>query len=470
MSNLLGYHYVGSTFTEAHVAAHMEHLRATNPSWITVHGAEQYKEALAFAKLVRRDLPETRVIFRHCINRTEPGGAIIDSRDDDTGRHARMTAQSWWDNIGSRYIGSGLTILTDNESGAADLTYYSQWQAKVMELAARDGVSLATGRFSTHNPPAAQWLQLDDMWRALDDHYHLHIFSPNVYFSDTNFDGIEHIFGAWQRCADIGVKPPQTVVGEFAYAYNIDPHKGYRWVKMSGADYVTRLIQRGAPLWGAGIAACIYSIGEWPINEDTFSLDEDALKALQDRVVSSPPPIIVPPPPAPPPTENHPPKPQSSDPRFDQDSYKAVPTEAGSNTVIREFPNPKSDKLTVLEQTGLLVGHIPPANLNPSELAYQNASGVLWQVIRLPDDRVGYSHSKYIGLTKVVPPVEPPPIVVPPVEPPPIVVPPPPPDYVTRAEAQKMVRDAIQELRDVIYAEVARNIVAALSRESVAVK
>lgn len=381
MTNLLGYHYVGKSFSEAQVAAHLDHLRATKPAWITVHGAEQYREALAFSKQVRREIPETRVIFRHCINRTEPGGAIIDSRDDDTGRHARMTAQSWWDNIGARYIGSDLTILTDNESGAEDLTYYSQWQAKVMDLAALHGVSLAVGRFSVLNPPERQWTQLDEMWRALDTYHHLMVWSPNVYFSDTNFDGIEHIFGGWRRCADLEIRSPKTVIGEFAYCQNLDPHRGYKAVQMDSAEYVRRLIDQSMPFYSAEIPVCIYSIGEWPIGADTFSLDAAALKALRERA-SGKPPVIEPPYPA---------LPASSDPRWTPHTIQTVkdgvrmrsqPTDQVSNNI-----------LTSLKGTHLI--------FTIDGLKYDR-----WQAVKFAGF-IGWVHSDYYSIVNVTPPPTP---------------------------------------------------------------
>lgn len=354
MSNLIGYHFTDQIYSDAQVAKHMEHLRAAKPSWINVLGGAQYKEALAFAKLVRRDIPETRVIFRHFKD------------GSDNGMHTRLTADEWWTKIGSLYVGSDLTILTDNESGSEDLTYYSDWHARAMTLASQHGVSLAVARFSTHNPPSKQWSQLDSLWRALGAFHSLHLYSPNIYFSDTNFDGIEHIFEAWRRCADLDIPAPNTVIGEFAYCQNLDPHRGYRSVKMSGVDYVTRLIQRGAPLWGAGIPACIYSIGEWPIGADSFSLDEDALKALRARVVTPPsPPIPVPPPtPPPPPAPAYPPLPLLTDKAWSW----ALASSKGVN--VRRQPavisQPESNVIKMFEgervrvqRTGPLYGNIP---------------------------------------------------------------------------------------------------------------
>lgn len=266
MTNAIGFHFVDNIYTDGEIPQHMALLRATKPAWINVLGGAQYREALAFARLVRRDLPDTKVIFRHY----KDGG--------DDGMHTRLTADQWWTQIGALYIGSDLTILTDNESGEENLTYYSDWHARIMELAALDGVSIAYGRFSTHNPPARQWPQLASMFAAGNRYRNLHVWSPNVYYSDDNLDGISHVLEAWQYYPRV-----PTVIGEYAYAYRLDPHKGYRALKINGAVYAHELMEVGQPLWDSGIAACVYSIGAWPIGRDTFSLDSDALKVIKDN-------------------------------------------------------------------------------------------------------------------------------------------------------------------------------------------
>lgn len=110
MVNLLGYHFVDNVYTEAQIAEHFDLLNTTKPAVINILGGAQYKEALAFAKRAKQAFPEMRVIFRHY----KDGG--------DNGMWTRLSASDWWAKIGSLYVGTGLTILTDNESTADDMT------------------------------------------------------------------------------------------------------------------------------------------------------------------------------------------------------------------------------------------------------------------------------------------------------------------------------------------------------------
>ena len=300
---MIGFHFVENEYTDAQVAKHFDLLNATKPAAITILGGAQYNEAFSFAKRAKQAFPAMRVIFRHWKD------------DGDNGMHTRLTADDWWEKIGKLYVGSNLTILTDNESMADDLGYYARWQARAMELASKNAVSLAVGRFSTHNPPSAQWSQLDPMWWALAEYGELHVWSPNVYFSDTNLDGLSHIFGGWRRCSDLEIRTPVTIIGEFAYLRDIkDAHNGYRSVKMGGEDYANLLLKRyGNGLQAAGVPVCVYSIGEWPIKADTFSLDDGALNVLRSRLLPvsidpKPLPPIPPEPPKPEPPKPEPPK------------------------------------------------------------------------------------------------------------------------------------------------------------------
>lgn len=387
MSNLLGFHFVDSVYSEAQVAQHMDLLRATKPAWINVLGGAQYDQALAFAKLVRRDVPETRVIFRHF----KDGG--------DDGMHTRLSADEWWQKIGSLYVGSDLTILTDNESGADDLTYYADWHARAMTMAAQHGVSLAVGRFSVLNPPDSQWPQLDPMWRALDRFWALHIWSPNVYFSDDNLDGLNHIFHGWWRCNDLTIKTPRTVIGEFAYAKNLDPHKGYIAARIDGGVYAQKLIDlHGNTFQAVDVAACIYSIGEWPIGENTFGLDSAALTVLRNRAS---PPTTPPPPPVPK-------LPAANDPRW---QLVTITTDkAGVN--MRDLPT----------TVGSTIIHSMKGTLAAFVIGDTSTQSGDWRAIKAAG-YVGWVHTGYFAV----------------VTPPPSTPPPPSPTYVTREEVQAML-------------------------------
>jgi len=399
MVNLLGYHFVDNVYTEAQIAQHMDLLRITQPAWINVLGGMQYEQALNFAVAVRKAFPMIRVIFRHY----KDGG--------DDGMHTRLTASEWWEKIGSLYIGKDLTILSDNESMAGDLTTYANWQAAVMTLAGAKRVSIAYGRFATHNPPIAQFKQLDSMFRAAARFGNLHIYSPNVYFSKDNNDGHEYPFYAIQRCADIGIEPPQTIaIGEYAFAEQLRAHEGYKSVKMDGAAYINDLAKRHAKYFqGVGIAACIYAIGEWPMGnkpdgskQDTFGLDEAAINALKARSV----PVIIAPPQTPPIPDPPKPLPAKPDPVPKPEKvgagYPTIITPPAPLLNMRDGPDEAYTKIGEIK-TGETVTHFADYRRADPDNAKQ-----FWYWVETPHGNgwVADVEGKVI-FSKVVPPAPP---------------------------------------------------------------
>lgn len=275
--NQVGFHFVDSVYTEAEINKHFGLLNDCKPACITILGGSQYKEALDFAKRAKQAFPEMRVIFRHY----RDGG--------DDGMHTRVTAREWWDKIGSLYIGTGLTILSDNESMRDDLTPYAAWQSEVMELAGQNGVGIAFGRFSTHNPPLAKIQHLDRMLITAFKFGKLHTYSPNLYWSLENTDGFKYPRAVMDYAHKIGVTIDVTI-GEFALLRDIrDAHHGWRSCNVSGKAYAYDMVIK-SKVHLPGIPVCAYSIGQWPIGSDTFSLDKEAL----DTIKFNPTPLVKP--------------------------------------------------------------------------------------------------------------------------------------------------------------------------------
>lgn len=278
MVNLIGFHFVDNIYHASAIAQHFELLRKTRPAAINILGGAQYAQALAFAVAAKREFPDMRVIFRHY----RDGG--------DDGMHTRLTPEAWWSNIGSLYRGLGLTILTDNESMSADLRPYARWQSNAMRLAAGGGVALAVGRFATGNPREDQYAdgQLDEMFDALDAWYPLHIFSPNCYYSTgSSADVRYHLqrpFLGLARCK----KPVTMVIGEFGLAHNFDPHAGWKTTGMRGVTYGLQLERLVREVYAArSIPVCVYSVGAWPIDRDTFGIDNEVINTLTNNPVPS---------------------------------------------------------------------------------------------------------------------------------------------------------------------------------------
>ncbi len=266
--NQIGFHFVDNQFSDAQVSKHFGLLTDCKPACITILGASQYEQALAFAKRAKQAFPAMRVIFRH----------YIDGGDD--GMHTRITAREWWERIGKLYTGTGLTILSDNESMRDDLTPYAAWQSEVMELAGAAGVGIAYGRFSTHNPPTSKIQHLDKMLISAFKFGKLHTFSPNVYWSADNIDGLKYPYYVIDYAAKLGLAL-DTTIGEFALLRDVrDAWHGWRSCNVSGERFALDAISK-AKAHLPDIPVCLYSVGQWPINADTFSLDDAVISTIK---------------------------------------------------------------------------------------------------------------------------------------------------------------------------------------------
>ncbi len=296
MSALLSIHYVDKEYSDGQRAEHLAYLKRLRPAYVNILGASQFNEAVAFATEVRQHIPETQVIFRHF----KDGG--------DDGLWTRVTPKWFIEGICNTYYkGRDWYIVTDNEANADDLRPYALWHAEVIQRASDAGIKLAVGRFPTHNPATEQINagQLDPMWHALAKHPE-HIWSPNVYFSIGNHDGLKHINVGLRRMQAVTGKTPTVVLGEYAYAKDLDPHKGHgSELQASGEQLLAtgyELLKQHLP----GTPACWYCEGDWhtfgmtdAMRERLITLQADSIPTPQPPIVTNPPPTPEPPPPPP---------------------------------------------------------------------------------------------------------------------------------------------------------------------------
>lgn len=253
--NQIGFHFVGG-FSQAECDTYFGLLNDTRPGCITIKGAEQYPQALDFAKACVKAYPGMRTIFRHMVKG-------VDANADDTGRMTRVTAEQWWLGIGRLHINTGLTVLSDNETSMARYEGYAAWQAAVMRYAGDQGVAIAYGRHSTHHVDQAQQPQLDAMYQMAGRYGRLHSFSPNVYWSADNLDGFSFPGYAMARAAALGVTLDVTI-GELGLLRDIrDAHHGWRSCGVDGKAYGRDVIAK-ARTYLPGIPVCLFSIGAWP--------------------------------------------------------------------------------------------------------------------------------------------------------------------------------------------------------------
>lgn len=270
MTSQIGLHFAESQYSEAQRAQHMAWLRKIKPAWVNILGGAQYDQARMFAAEIQRELPDTGILFRH----------YKDNGDD--GLWTRITPQWFVDGLCKTYYqNTGWYVVTDNEANAGDLTAYANWTRDVIEYAAKaGGIRLAVGRFPTHNPALAQVKagQLDNMWRAIAEHSEFVIWSPNVYYSKTNFDGLTHIQNVLAHAQKFGSF--RTVLGEYAYAMNLDPHKGYASDSSISSVEAFSLGYNALRQTLPHVAACWYCVGDWPIGRNGFGVNGAILETL----------------------------------------------------------------------------------------------------------------------------------------------------------------------------------------------
>lgn len=268
----IGFHFVGP-FAESNCREYFDLLNKTRPACITVKGAEQYPQALEFAKTCVNVYPGIRTIFRHMI----PG---YNFPGEDTGRWTKVSAKDWWLYIGKSYINTGLTILLSNEDTMDDYSLYDGWTSEAMTRAGDEGVAVAYLRFPTHHPRPGKQSQFDRTLKAAFKYGKLHSFSPNVYWDAMNSDGFKFPYYVIDYAKKLGIDL-DTTIGEFALLRDIrDAYKGWRSCNVSSKVYALDAVIK-AKVHLPGIPVCAFSIGQWPIGADTFSLDKDALDTIK---------------------------------------------------------------------------------------------------------------------------------------------------------------------------------------------
>lgn len=184
----------------------------------------------------------TTVILR---NINAAGGNPNIAKDD--GIHTRMSADEWFQRHCAPYKNRldtalpKIKLMTDNESARPDMNVYADWMARAMDLAGAAGIGIVVGRTATGNPGESQYAQMDSMWRGLAKWKGLHLYSPNEYHAQTAQLSGGHVFryhAAWERCKQLGITNPVTVIGEYGYLHSsggrLDPESGWRRNGLSG--------------------------------------------------------------------------------------------------------------------------------------------------------------------------------------------------------------------------------------------
>ena len=296
-------------------------LVKVRPPFAAVFAGARFEQAQGYAAGIARNLG-IRVILRNSGAR----GGNPDIATDD-GIHTRMTPAEWVDRHCLPLKDTGCIIACDNESQRDDMSIYAHWQARALDLAGEAGIGLAVGKQATGNPAEHQYAQMDALWHGLHKWRALSVYSPHEYHAQTpQLSGghVNRYMLAWERCKQIGIAPPVTVIGEYGYLCSdgsrLDPEHGFRRDGISGRDAANMDIAYHRDWYArpplnaagqAGVTVCAYAFcgnsGKWRdmnVNDDGW-LDTIAAYNATLRLPVPTPPIIDPPiPPEPPPAQS----------------------------------------------------------------------------------------------------------------------------------------------------------------------
>lgn len=271
--NQNGIHFTGP-FTEADCNEYFGLLNELRPGCINVKGAEQYPQALEFAKTCAKVYPGMRTIFRHMI----PGDGFS---GEDTGRWTKMSARDWWLKIGSLYKGTGLTILLSNEDTMEDYSLYNNWLSEAMTRAGDEGLAVAYLRFPTHHPRPSKEQQLDKTLITAFRYGKLHSYSPNAYWAADNHDAFKYIQAVISYAEKLGITL-DTTIGEYALLRDIrDAYNGWKRCGVEDKAYALDGIIK-ARVHLPGIPVSWFGHKKWPLGKDSKGQDQDTFGLTRD--------------------------------------------------------------------------------------------------------------------------------------------------------------------------------------------
>ncbi len=300
-----GLHFVGP-FHEGQVnGVYWPHLRRMNYRWIVVLGAADINDqgrgpARDFAAGVANDPIRTKVVFRHW-------RGVHGSKSED-GRLGELTPDQWMQRVGVHHLGAPYWLMTDNEGVSPTI---AKANAALIPMAKRDGLKLAVGAWSTHNPRREDWPLYLPMFEAMYQHPDVAVYAPHIYYSrrpsHTNYDGfvfvrdmlayVEKVMGA--------PIPFETVITEYGRCQNkdgtwLDPNNGYGKEGLSQAAYADELlaVMQGAPdyhyvVFAYGAWGTDGSVGVW--DEYRHRMEEHAagIRPLPEPMGLNLPPVNI---------------------------------------------------------------------------------------------------------------------------------------------------------------------------------
>lgn len=321
MSNPFGlYIIVESDLSNHSLDRAITHTEKTQPRDVLVMSGGQYDRAMQTCERIRMVAPLTRITYRKYPN---DGAIALFGHNGASIYAAHVKSLVPWL---KQYR---IAFHLDNESVRDDMRPYAKATADAIRLADEDGVALAVASFATGNPAERHYAQMDELWRALAKTA-LSFWAPHEYIDTTPQASGGHVYRfkeGWNRCKELGIRPPRTCIQEYGLLVKHDPEAGWRRTSMSGKTYADELVSYYQSWYKPdGVSVCVYAYCGMGRNSKwrDCSVDDDSfLKVIEGYVPPvaidpTPtvvlPPIVTPPQKPPEPAETPPPAENSVDP------------------------------------------------------------------------------------------------------------------------------------------------------------
>jgi hypothetical protein len=436
--NLMTY---GRGWSAAEKTAFIAHVERVQPSTLL------FLNDVDMARDIKRRLPDCAVVYRQ-------------HRQDDAGMHRTMTPQQAYDYF-APYAAGGLILNILNEPNGyapADdprlLSDLAEWCADVMRLFDRAGISLVLPNWGVGHPDDKRFDDLKPLWQAFGE-MPRHYYGIHEYWT---WRGVEPGNGRVARylwwedyMRRSGYTLPRVIVTEWGIDSALDgtPQRGYKDSR-DGAAYAAECI-RAIELYRPGlvVGTCIFSWGNTGRQhhaEDwvTFDVagDADFQRAMEDHALQN---VVV--------DVN----PGVADARWV--AARLTPHAGNVSVNVRTSPTTSSNPVIgSIPAAGVQAHVIQVDKMEPGEQARARRPEGLWQLVKLPNNIVGW-YATWVTTTTLT--VEPPAPEPEPEEPTP--EPPPVGDYVSRAEFNALLHKHM-ELQAALIALESR-LVALVARE-----
>lgn len=412
--NLMTYGRPWSAEEKTHFIQHVERLQPTTLLFLGDPG---------FARDIKRRLPNCAVVYRHY-------------RPDDAGLVKTMTPQQAYDEF-APYAAGGLILNILNEpSGYVPqdnprwLFQLADWCADVMRLFDRDAIPIVVPNWGTGHPDDARFNELETLWQAFAE-MPRHYYGLHEYWSWRGIELGNGRVGRYLWWVDYmqhrGHPLPRVIVTEWGIDSALDgtPQRGYKDSR-TGKLYAQESIEAikvyilevvvGTNTFAYGNTGRQYFADDWTTFD--MSADKDYQETLEGHAMQN---VIV--------DVN----PGVGDARWTR--ARLVPATGNTNVNVRTSPTTSSTPaIGSIPAAGVQAHVIPVDKMEPAEYARARRPEGLWQLVKLPNNVIGW-YATWVTTTTLT--VDPP-------APDPEPEPEPPGDQVTRAEFNALLQKYLE--------------------------